>query len=359
MEKNEIRKVAHDFNNIFTTIKNSVELLKHKLEDRDDLENLLANIENSTNRASDIIEQILDKGDKKEKEKKKKISIKYLLKDLQNALVQTLPKNIEIELSTPDKLNKICCVPNDIYRVLLNLCVNAKEAIDGPGKIEIKVSNLEITDKNAVEYFPLTNGDYLKVIVKDNGTGVPKEFISKIFDEGFSTKNRNIDSGIGLQIVKEVVDEHNGIINVKSTEGVGTSFVIVFPAVKKRTEIIPSENTILIGEDESTLLEVLSDLFSSYNYNVIEASDGQKVLDVVNSGEKIDLIVIDRKMPKLDGLSCINEIRKKDLELPIILASGSQSFLERFSKDELKIDALISKPYNFDRMLDVVEDLLS
>ncbi|MBI9071867.1 MAG: response regulator [Melioribacteraceae bacterium] len=357
MDKKEVRQVAHDFNNILTTIKNSIDLLKQKLADNPDTLYLLDNINYSTNRATDLIDSLLNKDST---EKKRKISLVYLINELVNGLEHTFPSSISISKKVEEHLNKVWCVPNDIYRVILNLSVNAKEALLNSGQIAIECKNLDITDDIADKYFPLTNGSYIEISVSDTGGGIPEEHLKKIFNDGFSTKDKKIDSGIGLNIVKNIIDDHNGIIIVKSKIGEGTEFKIVLPAAKKTSRVNDPNKpgTILIGEDEEPLRDVMIDLFESYNYKVIGASNGIEVLEILKNTENVDLLVIDRKMPKMDGITCIKNIREFDTNIPIVLASGSPTSKDRFNINELYIDKILNKPYDFDELLELVNDLI-
>ena len=166
----------------------------------------------------------------------------------------------------------------DVHRVIMNLLVNAKEAIEGNGEINISLSNL--TKQNAAEKFPnIKEVNYVQLIVSDTGCGIPSESIDKIFVEDYSTKNKGRISGLGLNIVKEIVTSMGGYIFVESEINKGTKFTVLLPEFKKKElpRKIGKEKTILIGEDDKTLLKLLAELLESYNFRVIKNRERRKL----------------------------------------------------------------------------------
>jgi len=344
----KIKQAAHDLNNILTSISASVTTLNQKIEPNKDVNKLLLNIENSTIRAAEIVDDLLAKDGSKTKIKRK-IQINKLILDVTDSIKNTLNKKIELKINTANEVFKVRGNFSDLYRVVLNLLINAKEAIIDKGKIEISTYNSEYKDTK-----------YVVISIKDTGAGIYKENIDSIFNDGFSTKDKSSESGLGLFIVKDIINDHNGFIEVESKPGKGTEFIIYLPRIIPLKKIISDnpEKTILIAEDETTILELLSDLLRSYNYNVISVVNGSEALSKINSVENIDLLIIDKKMPDLDGITCINKIRKTDKKMPIILMTGSQSITDIIDS-ELRIDGKIKKPYNFEEILDLVRSLIN
>ncbi len=354
-----IKNFAHDLNNILTSIANSSSLLSGSINPDENTKELLANIENNSQRASDIIQQVLSDSSSNESIKKKVI-LKNLLNELHNSLINIVRNEISIEFNVSDDLASITANYSDIYRVLLNLCINSSEAIKRKGKITLAAAN--ITRDEVPENVKTYAESYVKISVADNGSGIRKKNIDKIFNKNFSTKTRDRESGLGLNIVKSIIHEHSGYIGVKSRWLIGTEFTIYLPAREmfQKSELsATSEKTILLADDEESILELLTDLLESYNYKVIKAVNGTEVLKAYRRFPNVDLMIIDRKMPELDGIDCIIKLRNSDYMNPIILTSGSGSINTQINMEKLSVQKIMTKPYDFVELLEEVKLLLN
>jgi len=350
----QLRIIAHDLNNILTNISSGVQLARNNIDDKLQVSNLLKHIENNTEKAAEIVNDILTK-DETSKIKKNKISLETIIDETIISLKDSLSKEIQIEFS-PNALNdNVYANHTDIYRVILNLIVNANDAIEGKGKISVELRNWKDSSKNPVDGRYI---EYALITIKDNGKGIDKKNLSKIFNEGFSTKaNSAKKSGLGLAIIKEIIEEHDGFIKVDSKKNKGTTFKIFIPTLTKDNEKLSfHKQTVIIAEDDSFQREVLKDLVGSMNLKVLTALNGIDVLNYYNR-EKIDLIIVDKNMPEMDGIECINEIRRTDSKIPIILSTGI-SFEEL--KDEVTKNriSLLKKPYSFETIQNLLLDLL-
>lgn len=357
-EKNkELKNLSHDLNNILLSILNSVEILKKKLEDKKELGYLLTNIENSTKRAAELTEDAMSA-----KEAgtiiSKKVNVKRLLFELSGSLSETISRDIVLTKYFDDDINSVNGNYNRLYRALLNLIVNAKEAIDSSGEIKLSAENVQLQKKNNA--LDLQPGSYIRISVKDNGIGIDQKNINKIFDEKFSTKEKGREAGFGLNIVKKIIEEHSGKIFVSSKEGEGTKFEIYLPALVKAEskEKNTGTKTILLADDEENLRDLLAELLESQDFKVIHASDGIEVIDKLTEHSDIDLLIIDRKMPKMDGLSSIRVLREMNYNLPALLVSGSpyHGSVEKLRK--LKINGVLNKPYEFEKLVEIINDLI-
>lgn len=351
-----VENLAHDLNNIFTSILNSIELIKNKKADKDRYTFLIDNIESNSIRAAEIVEGALSK-DTNESYTKRKINISGIINEVVNNIKLSLKENITFTAEINEDLYHVYGKYNDLYRVILNLCVNAYEAFNQIGTISIKASNLNI-EQVSNKFNNLGVGTYVEIVVHDNGSGIPEDVLPKIFDSGYSTKEKQSKSGLGLKIVKDIIEKHEGTILVFSKPSEGTEFRIILPAtVKAHHPQSSSVKTILVAEDEYVLRELLVELLESSNYNVIPAADGKEAIEKLKSNVNIDLLIIDRKMPELSGIECIQLIRKINKNIPIILASGSPTDEKAGDIKTLKIDRVINKPYNFDFLLSNIEEL--
>ena len=355
----ELKNLSHDLNNILLSILNSVEILKKKLDGKSEYDYLLKNIEKSTKRAAELTEDAMSS---KEKSSiiTKKVNVKRLLSELSEGLNQTAAKDALFTKSIEDKISNINGNYNRLYRALLNLIVNAKEAVEDNGEIKLSALDVSLQNKNALN---LNAGVYIKICVEDNGIGIEKENLNKIFDEKFSTKEKGREAGFGLNIVKKIIEEHNGKIFVTSEIGKGTKFEIYLPAITKikkdKAEIDDNAKTILLADDEEDLRDLLAELLESHDYRVIHASDGVEVIDKLTELSNVDLLIIDRKMPRMDGLSSIRIVREMNYDIPVLLVSGSPYHGSVDKLRKLKIGGVLNKPYDFDKMLEVIEDLIS
>jgi len=359
LEKNDIdilKSTAHDLNNIFTSILNSVELLKIKTKD-ENLFQLVRNIENNSIRAAEIIDGLL-LSDSDKKRLKSQLSIKKLFCDLELTIKKLFGTDALVEVSIEKNILDIYGNYSELFRVLLNLCVNAKESTSGNSKINISAVNFDSTNSKIPHKLNIKN--WILIKITDNGHGISEENIQRIFDNGFSTKNGKKTSGLGLAIVKQIVDEHEGIIEVSSVVGKGTTFNIYLPAkpIVDNANSNPYSNAILIVDDSIEIADELAELLVFEHYNPTVASSGEIVLKMLSEGKKFDLFIIDKKMPGMSGIELIEKIRKINPTVPIILASGSIPLGDEKRVGELRINKFLKKPYLFESMVKNIRDLI-
>ncbi len=358
-EKNNIdllKSTAHDLNNIFTSILNSVELLKIKIKD-ENLFQLVRNIENNSIRASEIIDGLL-LSDSDKQQLKSQFGIEKLFYDLELTIRKLFGADTSIEVNIEKNISDIYGIYSELFRVFLNLCVNAKEASGNNSKIIISAANFNSTNSHIPQKLNIKN--WVLITISDNGHGISEENIQRIFDNGFSTKNGKKTSGLGLAIVKKIIDEHEGIIEVDSVLEQGTTFNIYLPAKLKidSKNLNPYSNAILIADDSREIADELAELLVFEHYNPTVATSGEMVLDLLSEGKKFDLFIIDKKMPGMSGIELIENIRKTDATVPIILASGSIPLDEEKRLGKLRINKFLKKPYLFESMVKNIRDLI-
>ena len=336
-----VKHLAHDLNNIFTRILNSIDLLKRKVANIDTVLPLLNNIESGTYLASEMIDDTF--GNVSSKITQRKINLNSIIADIIRSYTLQQKDKIDFKLSLDKNLNMVVGKYSDFYRVILNLVTNSIEAIEGKGSIKIRTCNL--------------NDDKIQIIINDNGRGIEEQFLSQVFDEDYSTKNKNKISGVGLSIVREIIENYDGTISVLSKVGKGSEFSVALnsaPILHDKPAL--SGKSILMAEDEDILRELLSELLQSYDYTILTAANGIEVLDLLKVRTP-DLLIIDRKMPEMDGITCLQEIEQSRYILPIILASGSPSEFDETLPDNL-VSKIINKPYNFEELLSLVKELI-
>lgn len=352
--KSSIRAIAHDLNNIFTNVLNSIDLLKHSDGQSISKTKLLGIIENSSNRAVDIVSSILHKGSETNS-LRSQIEINSLLEEISTSFKLFLPNRIKLSTNIQYGLPQVLGNYTDLYRSLYNLLINSKEAISGEGKIKLVAS--QCLPVNADSASNKTQ-KIICIKITDNGHGIEKQNLDQIFNNSFSTREKNVVSGIGLHNVKSIIERHNGEIKVESEIGVGTTFEISLPVIEQNKSVIIDEaKRILIAEDEDTLRELLKDLFESHGLQVTAVNDGLGVIEAVNKFPYYDALIIDKKMPNMDGLECVQELHQNNIKIPIILATGSTSENLHELENDYKINIAIRKPYKFDDLLHLVNNI--
>ncbi len=352
--------MAHDFNNLLSSIFGSLNLLKKRVPEREDITKLLENIENCSIRAKDLTKGLLSFG-KPTPKRKELIKPNLLLLEISKVIKETFPKRISLKEYFAKNLYDILGNTTEIYQVLLNLAVNAKEAIVQSGEINLKAQNISVDDKNLIEYPLLSKGNYVWISVSDSGSGIDEENLIRIFDPYFSTKTNdtNSGSGLGLYVTYGIVKAHNGHIEVSSKIGEGTTFDVFIPSYEP-TKILSSSNAekiILLADDEIMLRDLLAELLESHGYSVIKVATGSEAIKVLTEEIKVDLAIIDYNMPEMNGLDCTRKIRELKFKFPIILSSGSLIINDNFDFSKYGANGMIAKPYEFELMLETIKKL--
>lgn len=341
----ELKSTAHDLNNIFTSINNTIELIRHKNQLNKENKQLFNTLETNIIRASELIEMMLSK-DTATSVKFNKLKIEDLFSAVSETVKQILPEGINYNCTIESGIKDISGNFTLLYRALLNLIVNAKESIIDKGFINVRAKNILDKEQKII------------VTVTDSGIGIKEEDLKHIFDSGFSTKNKTTESGIGLNSVKEIIEMHGGSISVTSKINDGASFSFSLPAlVESDNKVDKIKCKILIAEDDNVILEELCELLRYENFDPLKASNGKEVIEILEKNNSIDLLIIDKKMPVMDGIECITKIREKNVDIRIILASGSTS--QNYENDymHLKIDKFVLKPYKIEELLKNVAEL--
>jgi len=350
--------MAHDFNNLLSSIFGSLHLLRSRVPNSENVVRLIDNIESCSVRARDLTKGLLSFG-KPTAKRKEIVMPNFLLSEIAKVVSQTFPSNIVLEEKVDNGLHNIIGNGTEIYQILLNLCVNAKESIEGKGRIILSASNVFVDDTNIISYPLLDRGKFVKFSVSDTGTGIDEENLSKIFDPYFSTKQKDTGSGLGLYVTYGIIKAHKGYIDVTSRKGAGTTFDVYLPVFEPQKLVKPKESDkiIMLADDEEMLSELLAEMLESSGYYVIKVKSGEEVITVLTEELKVDLLIIDYNMPAMNGLDCIAKIRSLNFNLPVILSSGSLRFVDE-DLERYKVSSKIMKPYEFDTMLDTIKQLI-
>ena len=348
--------MAHDLNNALSPVLLGAQLLRRKTSDENDRK-LLSLIETSAHRGADMVRQVLlfARGRGGEFER---LELGPLVKELEKMVRETFPKNIAVETFIPRDLWPVQGNLTQLHQVLLNLCVNARDAMPDGGKLSFVADNVTLTDAEANEIPEGQPGKFISLAVSDTGTGMPPEVKAKIFEPFFTTKGEGKGTGIGLATVVRIMKSHGGFLRVESEVGQGTTFEIfipcvpeISPAIQTKTEAaLPRGNgeLILVADDEQALCELIAAELTEFNYRVISAANGAEAVALFkqHAGE-VRLLITDNSMPVMTGPQAIVEIRKLKPGLPVILASGEGG-------TDLEGVAELEKPFALAELLNAV-----
>ncbi len=360
--------VAHDLNNILAPIMMSIDILKSEASSPQAM-GVLETIETSAKRGADIVRQVLSFARGVEGERVE-IQLKHLLRDLEKIIKDTFPKNIQLKFLIHRDTWTVLGDPTQVHQILLNLCVNARDAMPHGGLLTIGVENNVIDEQYAAMNIEARPGNYVLLKVTDSGSGIAPEVLGKIFEPFFTTKEMSKGTGLGLSTVSTIVKSHGGFINVYSEVGKGTSFSVYLPAVagssaerKTQTEEaeLPRGNgeTILVVDDEASILTITCQTLLAYGYQVLKASDGAEALVVYAEHKKeIALVLTDMMMPYMDGAAFAYAMSRLDPQVKIIGASGLQTDGSMEKITEAGVKRFLIKPYTAGTLLKALRDVL-
>jgi PAS domain S-box-containing protein len=355
--------IAHDLNNILSPILMNAELLQQELPESHLLHSILA----SAQRGAEIVRQILTFARGME-EKKDLLSPLPLLKELARFLQETFPPSIRIRTEVEKDLWYLSANPTQLHQLLLNLCLNAKEAMEKGGELILRAENRELDPAFCAMEPEARPGPYLLLQVTDTGSGIPEEHLSRICDPFFTTKEKG--TGLGLFTVSTIVRAHGGFYKVRSQVQKGTEFSVFLPALPGgRKAPCPEEEgplpagqgeLILLAEDEASVREIVQAALEGYGYQVVAAPEGASALSLYAlHRDKVRLLLTDLIMPALEGSHLIRALRQLDPTLPVMVMTGAEMEERKRELDQLGIQALLPKPFTVERLLREVSRVLS
>lgn len=360
--------IAHDLNNILAPIMMSIDVLRLTATDPQ-AQSILETIEISSRRGADIVRQVLSFARGIEGERIE-VQPKHLLEDVEGIIKDTFPKDIQLQFSIPNDIWTILGDPTQIHQILLNLCVNARDAMPHGGSLVIGVENCSLDEQYAAMHHRAKPGNYVKITVTDSGEGMPPDLLDKIFEPFFTTKEINKGTGLGLSTVMAIVKSHDGIVNVYSEPGNGTTFKIYLPAIKVSSEaksVVPGEismprgngETILVVDDEASILTVTTQTLRAFGYKVMTATDGAEALAIYAQNQAaIAVVLTDMMMPVMDGAAVIRVLTKINPAVRIIAASGLTSNAGVPKSSRAHLEHFLTKPYTAETLLKAIRTIL-
>ncbi len=361
--------IAHDFNNILGVIVIYAQMISRSEETPERFRERAGIIHQQANHASKLIEQILDFSRHSNREKQP-LNLVPLLKEHVKLLERILPENIEIQLNHTDQDLMLNADPTGMQQVLTNLVLNARDAMPRGGALHVDVCEEWFDEGDILPIVGMASGGWLKLSVRDTGTGMSAEVLKRIFDPFFTTKERGLGTGLGLAQVYGIVKQHDGHIDVKSQEGDGATFSLFFPPLHHPAASTANQGDadnspqgtgqrILLVEDDSFLRMGLADLLTSCNYSVVTASNGIEAMSLLADQDfRVDLVLSDMIMPKMGGTELFEHISQTHPKMPVIFISGHLDKDAMKKLEVLGVTKWLSKPFDPWLIVQAVDELI-
>jgi nitrogen-specific signal transduction histidine kinase/CheY-like chemotaxis protein len=367
--------IAHDFNNILTGILGNLDIAQKAIPPASLASVPVKESIRASERAANMVRQLLDFSRRSPSERKA-LDLRKVAREVADLFSQTIDKRIGVETASDDDLWLASADPNQMHQVMMNLCVNARDAImerlDGktsPGipeggfRIRLIVGNARIGEEHCRLYPYARQGDFVVVSISDNGAGMDEATRQRIFEPFFTTKKLGRGTGLGLSTVYGIIKQHEGWINLESRPGEGTTFHTYLPRADEgaeeqapgaeRTRPKTGRETILLVDDEEMIRSVARQILEIHGYSVLTADDGQAAIDLyMRERERIDLVILDMTMPCLTGADVLTRIRTLNPLAKIILSSGYPT------GESQGASAFLPKPYRAEGLTRIVREVL-
>jgi PAS domain S-box-containing protein len=361
--------VTHDFNNILTIVIGYSELLKAHLDGNDSQLKLVEEIRKAGKMGSSLTRQLLAFS-RRQIIEPVVLDLNEVVGNIEKILRHALGEDIHLDISYSPSPLSIFSDPGQLEQVMMNIALNAKDAMPGGGTLSVAAGSIELGENFCRQNPVAKQGKFVTLIIRDTGVGMDEETQSKIFDPFFTTKGEGKGTGLGLSTVFGIVKQNNGYLDVTSSPGTGTKFVIYFPQVEthpgerrktggfRRTE--GQSGTILVVEDQEAVRHLVCRILGANGYTILQASNGKEAVDLVEEHEdRIDLILTDVVMPEMNGKQLADYLHERRPGLKFIFMSGNVKTAS-FPKGLMETNAqVVSKPFSLNKLLDTVREVLN
>jgi two-component system cell cycle sensor histidine kinase/response regulator CckA len=361
--------VAHDFNNILTAILGYCDLMLMRHTPGDSDYDDIQQIRSNTNRAASLTRQLLAFS-RQQTLRPQVLQLPDVIAEVSNLLKRLLGETVTLQVKHGRNLGAVRADPGQLEQVIVNLAVNARDAMPKGGTLTLQTFSVSVDDVRQMPSDILPLGDYTAFKVSDTGTGIAKNILPKIFEPFFTTKEVGKGTGLGLSTVYGIVKQSGGYIFADSEEGEGTSFTIYLPVHRADAAPPPPKErategsrelwgsgTVLLVEDEATVRAVAERALTRHGYTVVTAENGEAALELLAGGQEVDLLISDVVMPSMDGPTTVREARKMHPDLPILFISGYAEEQLRKSIDLERV-AFLAKPFSVQKLAEAARDAL-
>jgi PAS domain S-box-containing protein len=349
--------VAHDFNNLLTVIGGNAQLGLAHLPANAPIRERLVEIEKASNRAATLTRQLLAFSRRQQLERKS-ISLNDTIREIMKLLQRVIGADIEVRFNAQLDLKPVFADPSQVEQVIMNLAINARDAMPAGGQLIIETSDVTLDQTYLHNHSQAKAGRYVQISVSDTGTGMDKETKAHIFEPFFTTKKVGAGTGLGLAMVYGIVKQHDGLIEVYSEVGQGTTFKVYLPVADRaiaeeiestQTPLRSGTETILVAEDEEPLRGLAKSVLEELGYTVILASNGEDAVEIYAANrQQIHLVILDVVMPRMSGHEAYELIRQSGSDVPVIFMTGYSAEMIRGRFAENLTIPLLQKPYSID-----------
>lgn len=363
--------IAHDFNNLLTVINGYTEIILLETAEDDPNYKDLEKILETGRKGAELVQRLLALSRKGESSPQP-LNINRVVEEAVAVMERTIPKMIEIETDLDADLGMVNADSTQIEQVLMNLCINAREAMPDGGNLLIKTKNVIVNEAYCKLQMCAKAGPHVLLEVTDTGTGMDAETLGRIFDPFFTTKgwDSKKGTGLGLSVAKGIIERHGGWVTCQSTAGTGTTFKVYLPVVvrdvqgetkaEERAEAAPTRGSILLVDDEDLVRDLGKRILEREGYRVITALNGQEALEIYAMEQSaISAVILDLIMPQMGGEKCLEELLSLNPHVKVVVSSGHS--LDRTERDRLgvKVKGFVNKPYRTKQLIDVVTRVIA
>ncbi|MBW1879607.1 MAG: PAS domain S-box protein, partial [Deltaproteobacteria bacterium] len=360
--------VAHDFRNSLQAILGNVQvILLNKGQQDPDFDNLVA-IESAVQRANDLTKQLLTFSRKVES-RHRAVDLNRAVRQVGDLLRRTIPRMIDIDLRLADPLDAVSADPAQIEQVLMNLAINARDAMPDGGRLGIQTQNVVLDEADCRSHIEASPGAWVLLSVSDDGQGIDGDVLEHIFEPFYTTKEAGKGTGLGLAMVFGIVKSHGGHIRCETEPGEGSTFHVYLPAlgdaetdlepVTEESALIGGTETILLVDDEDLVRRVAERMLHRFGYQVLSVPDGETALEIYrDEAGQISLVILDLVMPGMGGRACLERLLDIDASARVIIASGYAPDADAGPIIAAKARGHIQKPYDLKDLLGIIRRVL-
>ena len=365
--------IAHDFNNILASILGYSELATKSLQDSTDpkLKRYIEHIEKAGQRARDLVAQLLAFSRSAPSEPQR-INVPHLIKDVTSLIYPTIPSSIKLVTKIDEHVPDVLMDNSQIHQTLLNLCINARDAMQGYGTLTIELTHESDVNAICTSCKEPVQGEFVKLTVKDTGTGIEANTLGRIFDPFLTTKEVGKGTGMGLSVVHGILHKHQSHIIVETELGVGSCFHLLIPPanehnidpIEEQPPVMLSQKNnkdkhILVVDDEESIAMFLQDFLQIHNYKVTYTTSSQQAIDwITQSTAAFDLIITDQTMPEMTGTDMVKHIFQINPDIPVILCSGYNEQVNEKEALQRGFSKYLNKPINSQALLQAINEAL-